>query len=295
MEPWSARDDNLHFPTSRTPRPGRAIWWVALLVALLACAVGAYYYYFVSTRMAEPAPAPAPVLAPAAANAPAPAASEASSAPVISHPVEAPKAPPGEIVPPLPALRDSDAAAREALSGLLGAKSFADFFYPGQIILRIVATVDNLPRHAAPARMMPVKPVDGRFAVAGSGDQAEIGPENAARYAPYVRIVQAIDARRLVAVYSRFYPLFQRAYRELGFPNKYFNDRLIEAIDDLLAAPELDGPVKLAQPKVLYEFADPDLEARSAGQKIMIRMGRDNELKIKVKLRALRRALVAGV
>ena len=46
----------------------------------------------------------------------------------------------------------------------------------------------------------------------------------------------AIDARKLVAVYSRFYPLFQRAYRELGYPNKYFNDRLIEAIDDLLAA-----------------------------------------------------------
>ena len=65
-------------------------------------------------------------------------------------------------------------------------------------------------------------------------------------------------------------------------------------IDDLLAAPELNGPVKLAQPKVLYEFADPDLEGRSAGQKIMMRMGRDNELKVKAKLRALRRALVAG-
>ncbi len=177
----------------------------------------------------------------------------------------------------------------------MGAKSFADFFYPERIILRIVATVDNLPRHAAPARMMPVKPVAGRFATLGTGDAAVIAPENAARYTPYVRIAQAINAHKLVALYSRFYPLFQRAYRELGYPNKYFNDRLIEAIDDLLAAPELDGPVKLAQPKVLYEFADPDLEGRSAGQKIMLRMGRDNELKLKAKLRALRRELVKGV
>ncbi len=290
MEPWSARDENPYFTPSRTPR-SRAIWWVALLVALLAGALGAYYYYFVSTHVAQRAPA-AP---PAPASAPAPAAPQASAAPVISHLVEAPTAPPGEIVPPLPALRDSDASARDALIALLGAKSFADFFYPDQIILRIVATVDNLPRKAAPARMMPVKPVTGPFAIVGSGDQAVIAPQNAARYAPYVRIALAIDARKLVALYSRFYPLFQRAYRELGFPNKYFNDRLIEAIDDLLAAPELDEPVRLAQPKVLYEFADPGLEARSAGQKIMMRMGRDNELKIKAKLRALRRALVAGV
>jgi hypothetical protein len=272
-------------------RPNRSIWWVALLVALLAGAVGAYYYYFVSTRMAEPAPA-AP---PAPASEPAPAAQAPSPAPAIEHPVEAPKAPPGEIVPPLPALADSDAAARDALIGLLGAKSFAAFFYAERIILRIVATVDNLPRKSAPARMMPVKPVAGAFATVGSGDDAVISPRNAARYTPYVRILQAIDARKLVAVYSRFYPLFQRAYRELGYPNKYFNDRLIEAIDDLLAAPELDGPLKLAQPKVLYEFADPDLEGRSAGQKIMLRMGRDNELKVKAKLRALRRALVSGV
>jgi len=43
---------------------------------------------------------------------------------------------------------------------------------------------------------------------------------------------------------------------------------------------------------VLYAYADPDLEARSAGQKIMMRMGADNEAKVKAKLRELRRALV---
>ena len=287
MEPWSARDDRPPY-LMRTPPRNRAVWWLALAVAVLAGAVGAYYYYFVSTHLVEPAP-----MAPSAPPAePAPPA--ASAAPPISHPVEAPKAPPGEIVPPLPSLRDSDTAAREALIGLLGAKSFAAYFYADTIILRIVATVDNLPRHAAPARMMPVKPVAGQFAIAGSDDQAVIGPKNAARYAPYVRIAQAIDAKKLVAVYSRFYPLFQDAYRQLGFPNGYFNDRLIACIDDLLAAPELDGPVKLVQPKVLYEYADPDLEGRSAGQKIMMRIGRDNEAKIKAKLREIRRALTGA-
>jgi Protein of unknown function (DUF3014) len=287
VEPWSARNENPHFTTSRKPSSSRAIWWVALAVAVLAIAIGAYYFYFVSTHLAEPVTAAPP--APAQAEQPAPQAE--SPAPAIEHPVEAPKAAPGQIVTPLPGLRDSDPAAREALIGLFGAKAFAAFFYPERLILRIVATVDSLPRHSAPARMMPVKPVDGRFAVVGNGDQAVIGPGNAARYAPYVRIAKAINARKLVEVYSRFYPLFQEAYRQLGYPNGYFNDRLITCIDDLLAAPELDGPVKLAQPKVLYEFADPDLEARSAGQKIMMRIGRDNELAIKTKLREIRRAL----
>ena len=289
MEPWSARDDGppylMHKPRSRSLR------WVALVALILAAAMGAYYYYFVSRHMPEPAPA-APSAPPSVPEQPAPPPA-ASPAPEIEHPVETPKAPPGEIVPPLPGLRDSDAAARDELIELFGAKAVAAYFYPEKLILRIVATVDNLPRHAAPARMMPVKPVAGRFAIVGSGDQATISPTNAARYTPYVRIAQAIDAKKLVAAYTRFYPLFQEAYRQLGYPNGYFNDRLITCIDDLLAAPELDGPIKIAQPKVLYEYADPDLEALSAGQKIMIRMGLDNERRIKAKLRQIRSALTS--
>ena len=47
-------------------------------------------------------------------------------------------------------------------------------------------------------------------------------------------------------------------------------------IDHLLATPEIEGPIRLVQPKVLYEFADPELEARSAGQKLLLRMGAAN-------------------
>jgi len=67
----------------------------------------------------------------------------------------------------------------------------------------------------------------------------------------------------------------------------------VEAIDNLLAAPELAAPPELVQPKVLYEFADEDLQKRSAGQKIMMRMGADNARRVKAKLREIRRELVA--
>jgi hypothetical protein len=93
-------------------------------------------------------------------------------------------------------------------------------------------------------------------------------------------------------VYERLYPLFQQSYEDLGYPGKYFNDRLVEAIDNLLQTPEVAGPIKLVQPKVFYEYADEDLEARSAGQKLLIRMGPANERAVKAKLREFRAEIV---
>jgi hypothetical protein len=87
--------------------------------------------------------------------------------------------------------------------------------------------------------------------------------------------------------------LFQQAYEELGYPDGYFNDRLISVIDDLLDAPEISAPVYVHQPKVLYEFVDPELEGISAGQKILIRVGPENELRLKAKLRTIRAMLTA--
>jgi hypothetical protein len=103
--------------------------------------------------------------------------------------------------------------------------------------------------------------------------------------------MEAVDTGRLVALYVRFYPLFQQAYRELGYPKGYFNDRLVEVIDHLLVTPEITGPIRLTKPWIMYEFADPALEARSAGQKTLIRMGPANALRVKAKLREFRRQI----
>ncbi len=121
----------------------------------------------------------------------------------------------------------------------------------------------------------------GQFATAGQDDSLVVAPANAARYTPYVAAFDAIPADRAVAGYIHLYPLFQKAYVDLGYPNGYFNDRLVEVIDNLLATPDVQGPVKLVVPHVLYEYADPDLQSRSAGQKLLIRMGPDNAKKVK--------------
>ena len=132
----------------------------------------------------------------------------------------------------------------------------------------------------------------GRFAVAGSEETPTLDPTNYDRYKPLVTLVQSVDDEKLMAIYTRYYPLFQDAYENLGHPPQYFNDRLVEVIDHLLAAPDVKDPVALAQPNVQFEYADDALESRSAGQKVLMRMGSANSAAVKAKLRALRARLV---
>jgi len=257
-----------------------ALRWIVALLAVIVAA-GAFYYFW--QRGAQKPEPPAP---PAAEVAP-----PASTAPVVQHPIEEAASESKEA--PLPGLNDSDGPLRDALAGVFPKSALEQYFITDGFARRVAATVDALPRKSVPQRVMPVKPVPGPFATAGQAEGLLIGRTNSARYAPYLRLAEATDTRALVAVYVKFYPLFQQAYAELGYPNGYFNDRLIAAIDDMLAAPETPDAVPLVQPKVLYEYADPELEALSAGQKIMVRMGRENEARAKAKLRDIRRALTA--
>ncbi len=191
----------------------------------------------------------------------------------------------------LPTLANSDSMMRELLVELLGAKAFDDFVVADRLIPRIVATIDNLPRRSTARRLMPLHPVSGPFITAGTGERVTLDPTNHKRYAPYVRIMEVVPAQAVVSLYVQTYPLFQRGYEELGYGGAYFNDRLVEAIDDVLAAPEINESIALVQPKVFYEFADPDLETRSSGQKILIRMGAENAGRVKAKLLEIRQAL----
>ena len=192
---------------------------------------------------------------------------------------------------PLPALGVSDDAMKAALQ-TLWANGRLELFRFDNLIRRVVATVDNLPRRELSERLRPFAPAPGQFRTAAQDGDLTISPENRERYRRYVELAKVADAAKVVAVYAHFYPLFQQAYADLGYPNGHFNDRLIEVIDHLVAAPELPEHARLAQPKVFYHFADADLQQRSAGEKILMRMGNENAAAIKAKLREIRAELV---
>jgi len=234
--------------------------WIIIGVIVLAIAAGVWYWQ--SRGKEEPA-------APVAAAPPAPE-------PKVKNPI----IPPDDIDPNL--------SATEQVATLIGTPRFEAMFVPDEFVRKLVATVDALGRKDVAARMNPAKPIAGKFVVAGGDEAPVLGAANFARYARWVELVDSLDAEQTAALYKRLYPQFQKAYEDLGNPDGYFNDRVIEVIDHLLSTPAAPATIALARPNVVYEFADPTLESESAGRKLLLRMGPGNAARVKAKLKEIR-------
>ena len=278
--------------------PRRSSGWIVALVVLLIAAGGAGWGYWNQQRAVPRATVlsqpPVPDMPPEP-PAPAPAPPQATGP---LNPLETPP----DAKQPSP---NANKEVESALDGLLGKRSVTSFLQVDAFAQRFVATVDNLPREEAPSKLWPMNPTPERFSVEGQGDAQTISQGNAECYTPMVDFGESVDTARAVSLYSKLYPVFQNAYEELGYPDRYFNDRLVEVIDHLLKAPEPTEPVRMVitevkgsvpstAPWTRYEFADPALQSLSAGQKMMVRVGVPNERRLKAKLIELRQKLVAS-
>lgn len=281
------------------PAPERTSSTPWVIAAGLACAVGAGAAWWFWLR-----PAQAPVVPPPVAAAP-----ETPAAPSPQPEASGPHNPIDALAPAdaaLPALAESDPRVMELLADLLGRDKVASFLLTDGFVRRVVATVDNLARAQAPSRMWPVQPMQQRFVVDADGDApTTVAAANAARYSAFLAFAEAVPMEPAVALYARLYPLFQQAYEELGYPRRYFNDRLVAVLDHLLLAPEPQGPLRVKltpvntevpnlRPWVRYEFVDPALESLSSGQKILVRMGPANEARAKALIRELRKRVATS-
>ena len=259
-------------------------WFIPVLLALGAGA--ALWYYW--TQLSEP---PAPVTV-----APEPATAEPAPSIGPLHPVSPAEPEPGpqpELVP-LPPLGESDEYFRLGLVDLFGAPLETWLANTG-IIRRVVATVDNLPRSHVAERIRPLGRLNDAFLVDAQDDSGDywINSDNFDRYDLLVDLAMSAEVTEVADLYRRFYPLFQAAYVDLGYPDAYFNDRLVEVIDHLLETPEVQDRIALVRPHVLYEYRDPELEALSSGQKLLLRMGPDNAARVKARLTEFRTLITA--
>ena len=268
------------------------VLWIAVAI-VLSLGVGLYFWQRQATRQDRAAAEPAPPQ-----QAPAPEASIGTPVPApalepqVRHPVPAAETAPEGKPEALPPLNESDKAVEQSLAGAFGEKRLDDLSLSDNLVRHIVASIDNLPRPHVSTRLFPLRRPPGRLATTGKDEAMVLSPKNYARYTRYVQLVQSVDTRKAVAVYLRFYPLFQQAYEELGYPDKYFNDRLIDVIDHLLDTPQAEEPLELVATGTFFQFADPDLEDLSAGRKLLLRIGPDHATVIKAKLRELRGELV---
>lgn len=256
----------------------KAAPWIVLLLIL-----GGLAAWYLLQR-------PAPEAHPSVVSSPEPAAETATPGP--QYPVAAIDAaeetqPEAE---PLPALADSDEAVTAALTGLVDSGLLDTVLVAEQIVPRMVATIDRLDARELAPLAMPVRPPEGAFRTTRNGELT-IDPANFERYAAHMSLVRAVPVADAVDFYRRHYPLFQQAYEELGYQETYFNDRLVAVLDELLATPEPAEPPALRQSEAVYLFEDETLEALTAGQKLLLRIGPDNAALVREKLRAFRAAI----
>lgn len=253
-------------------------WLIPIALALGAGAALWYYWVQVSKPMPDSVAQPPVVEQPAELLTPL-------------HPI----APTAETRPertdlvPLPLLDQSDEYFKLEIVGIFG-EAIEDMLASTGMIERVVATIDNLPRSHVAERVRPIGRLSDPFLVEGQDDSGEyaISADNYRRYDALVELATTADLQQVTSVYRRFYPLFQGAYEDLGYPDGYFNDRLVAVIDHLLETPGVSGPIELVRPHVLYEYRDANLEGLSSGQKLLLRMGNEHATRIKTTLRELR-------
>jgi hypothetical protein len=264
-------------------RVSPAVWAGAAIV--VAAGIGAVVWW-----MGHTAEVPPP-LAPVGTEAlPVTAALPAASAPALP-----PSAPALAAAP----IADGDEAVTAALIERFGREAVYKLLQTDGFAARVAATVDNLPRgHVAP-RLWPFNPAPGRFTVAADG---RIAADNARRYDAAIRLLDALPPAEAAAFYRRLYPQLQAAYSALGYPGQSFHQRLLEVIDHLLETPAVSRPLQVTQvevkgdvpsvrPWVRQEYADPTLQALSAGQRLLLRLGPAHQARVMGWLRELRAAL----
>ncbi|MBD1399569.1 DUF3014 domain-containing protein [Pelovirga terrestris] len=216
---------------------------------------------------------------------PAPELSPAEQPPIAEVSPSPLNDPLGDLPESLPAIGQSDALVDQALTGLLGGRYFSNLVIVNSFIQRLVLTINNLPEKKLPLAHIPFEFPEGGFVAAGEEERLRISPENYQRYAPYLDLLEHTNPDTVIRVYVYLYPLLQTAYQQLGYPNAYFNDRLVYVLAHLLETPNPDDPLALERPSVNYTYADPTLENLSAGQKILLRMGQEQRTRVMSVLR----------
>ena len=252
----------------------------SLIPLLLAAGAAVALWYFWKT-----ADQPVPVIA-------VPDSVPAETEPELPrYPMQPPAEPQhggGDLIT-LPSLDDADAYFHLSLVNVFG-KDVGELLIEEALIEKLVTTMDNLTRSRISKRIRPIGPVSGRFEVDALGSDQEylLSEHNYRRFDVLVDVLVNADVGALFDTYQRFYPLFQEAFVRLGYPKGYLNDRVVEVIDHLLDTPQIEGPIRLVRPHVLYKFSDPELEALSSGKKMLLRMGNDHAAQVKKTLRQLR-------
>lgn len=250
-----------------------------------------------ATRTVElEAPIPRPVTP---VPAPAPTISEPAEVVEITEVAQTPQSEPEPVVEaepaePLPSLNDSDTTIIARLAQMEYGASLLRLLAPDDLIRKFVVYVHNAASGDLPQLDYPLRAVPGEFQVRELDQNLwEMNAANYRRFDPLIDTLINVEPQQAMAVYRALKPLFQEAYAEIGY-NEDFDQVLLRAIDQVMNAPDVQGPFQLIKPSVSYIYADTRIEDMSPVQKQLLRIGSDNTAKLKERLPGYRERLRIG-
>ena len=191
----------------------------------------------------------------------------------------------------LPQLESSDDFFRHQVSFV--SADLPNWFRVKNVIKKYIALVNDISqnqlftRHRAflkPARKMLVK---------RDSQGLYLTKDSYRRYDSLANAIAAIDVDKGLQLYLTLKPLFEKVYKEFGYPADYrLEDIFLKAAANVIKAPVIEGRIGLKKHSVKYRYSDKKLESLTGVEKQMLRMGPENTKKIQAKLRKLVQALV---
>ncbi|MBI1674283.1 DUF3014 domain-containing protein [Shewanella oncorhynchi] len=288
------QDDRIT-PQETSSSSNRFALFAIVLVVLLSA--GGYYYYSGdsdSPKLIPNAPIVLPETPPSEPmtleSAPEPETTETTPAVTetnINSTETTAVAEPEVVVEPVPVLAESDAFVQQKALAMINNNVLSSSLVQQDLVRQFVVFVDNLAQGELTRKVSPLKGPEKLFSVSEITNKVYLNPEGFHRYDAYVDSIAKMDEQSLITTYKQLTPLLEEAFTELGYSNAKFNDRMLQAIKMLLAAPIIEDPIELNSISVNYQFVDPNLEALPSAQKLLIRMGPENTRKLKVALRKI--------
>ncbi len=203
--------------------------------------------------------------------------------------------------PPLPVVADdpdlgpvSLSSSDEVLRTVVGAVSahprLAAWLVNDGLIDRFVKVTTNVAYGEDPKVHVPfMRPGRGFEATEGT-TATVISARSFGRFAPYIEVLESVDAQGAAALFERFQPAVEEAFSELGYPGT-FRETLDRAIARVLAVSVPDGELEVIEGVLSYRFVDPAMERADDLDKLLYRMGADNQRRLRSEVRRLAGAL----
>jgi len=192
-----------------------------------------------------------------------------------------------EVIIILPEINDSDDWVKGKLPELTWRNELLSLLITDDIIRRFVVFTDNFAQGLlAYEHSLFIQPkvkfsVDEQsINVDGQHNVWQWDSKTTKRFDLYVDLLRSVDSSVLVDLYIESKPLIDEAYNELGYEED-FTYTLQDAITRVLDMELPQSDMNITRSSVMYKYQDPQLEGLDDGDKLLLRMGKENLLIIK--------------